>query len=91
MPEGTQFKYFNYSLMDEQVDMISKEMEELGVTGAKRAYELLRPYAFKKDLFEWMALWHYGGIWLDAKIGLQKNMSDWVDFDNDEFVMCGTP
>lgn len=77
--------------MDEQVEMISKEMEKLGVTGAKKAYDLLRPYAFKKDLFEWMALWHYGGIWLDAKIGLQRNMSDWVDFKNDEFVMCGTP
>lgn len=34
MPNGTEFKFFNYSEIDQQVEMISKEMEKLGVEGA---------------------------------------------------------
>jgi hypothetical protein len=51
MPNNTDFIYFDYDKMDQNVALISKEMEQLGVKGAEKAYNLLRPYAFKKDLF----------------------------------------
>lgn len=80
MPNNTEFMYFDYEKMDQNVALISKEMEELGVKGAEKAYNLLRPYAFKKDLFQWMAMWKYGGIFMDAKVGFKHPVSDWVDF-----------
>ena len=57
MPNNTEFVFYDYDKMDKTMSMISKEMEKVGVVGAEKAYNLLRPYAFKKDLFEWMALW----------------------------------
>lgn len=38
-----------------------------------------------------MALWENGGFFIDAKMGFSKKVSDWIDFDNDEFVTCGAP
>jgi hypothetical protein len=57
MPNNTEFVFYDYNKMDQTMSMISKEMEKVGVNGAEKAYNLLRPYAFKKDLFEWMAFW----------------------------------
>lgn len=64
--------FFDYDNMDSNVSMISKEMEKLGITDVEKSYNLLRPYAFKKDLFQWLALWHYGGIYMDAKMGFTR-------------------
>ena len=65
-------------------------MEKVGIHGADKAYNLLRPYAYKKDLFEWMALWHYGGLYMDVKMGLETNISDWINLENEEFVICSS-
>jgi hypothetical protein len=65
-------------------------MEKLGIHGAEKAYNLLRPYAFKKDLFQWMALWQYGGFFIDVKIGLETPITDWIDLDHEEFVICAS-
>jgi mannosyltransferase OCH1-like enzyme len=65
-------------------------MEKVGVSGAQQAYNLLRPYAFKKDLFEWMALWHYGGLFMDVKMGLQTPINNWIDMENEEFAICSS-
>jgi hypothetical protein len=51
MPNNTEFKYYNYTEVTSEVHRISKEMEKVGIKGAEQAYNLLRPYAFKKDLF----------------------------------------
>ena len=86
LPNNTEFMYFDYDSLDKNVSMISKEMEKVGIQGAQKAYNLIRSYAFKKDLYSWMALWHYGGIYMDLKMGFQHNVSDWIDFKNDEYV-----
>ena len=80
LPNGTQYKYFNYEALDADVQMISQEMEKVGVKGAYKAFKMLRPKAFKADIWRWMALWHYGGIYLDAKMAFAKNVSDWISF-----------
>lgn len=28
---------------------------------------------------------------MDMKMGFQHNVSDWIDFNNDEYVQCGAP
>ena len=80
MGHSTKYKYFNYEALDADVQMISQEMEKVGVKGAYKAFKMLRPKAFKADIWRWMALWHYGGIYLDAKMAFAKNVSDWISF-----------
>ena len=43
-------------------------MDKMGVHGAYDAFKMLRAKAFKIDLWRWMALWYYGGIYMDAKM-----------------------
>lgn len=38
-----------------------------------------------------MALWHHGGIFMDAKMGFTQQVANWVDFKNDELVGCVDP
>lgn len=66
-------------------------MEKLGVHGAYDAFKMLRPKAFKSNIWRWMALWYYGGIYLDAKMGFTSDTSSWLNFKDDEFVLCGAP
>jgi mannosyltransferase OCH1-like enzyme len=66
---------------------ISIELEEIGIFGAYRSFKLLRPRAFRSDLWRWMILWKNGGIYMDAKMAFNTTV-DWIDFENDEFVMC---
>lgn len=69
MPNNTEFIVYDYDKMDDEIALISKELEKVGVFGAERAYKLVRPYAYKKNFLQWMALWHHGGIFMDAKMG----------------------
>ena len=49
MPNNTEFIVYDYDKMDEEISMISKELEKVGVFGAEKAYKLIRPYAYKKN------------------------------------------
>lgn len=80
LPNGTEFLYFDFEAAASNVSMISAELEKLGIHGAEKGYSLVRPFSFKKDFFQWMALWHYGGIYMDAKEGFARPVADWVDF-----------
>jgi len=66
-------------------------MDKLGVHGAYDAFKMLRAKAFKIDLWRWMALWYYGGIYMDAKMAFTQDVNSWLNFKNDEFVMCAAP
>jgi mannosyltransferase OCH1-like enzyme len=48
---------------------ISSDLELLGIPGAYEAFKMLRPRAYRSDLWRWMILWKYGGIYIDLKIG----------------------
>jgi mannosyltransferase OCH1-like enzyme len=88
MPEGSEIRYLFYDDLETDTKMISKELEKIGIKGAYEAYKMIRVRAFRSDLWRWMALWYYGGIYIDAKFGFQMPVSDWVDFENDEFILC---
>jgi hypothetical protein len=34
-----------------------------------------------------MQLWHEGGIYMDSKF-VFNDETDWLDFENDEFIIC---
>ena len=59
----------------------------MGIHNVYRSWKLLRPRAFRSDLWRWMILWKYGGVYIDAKMAFDSNV-DWLNFENDEFVMC---
>jgi hypothetical protein len=35
-----------------------------------------------------MNLWYNGGIYMDAKLGFDMPVENWIDFKNDEFIYC---
>lgn len=49
MPNNTEFVVYDYDKMDQEIALVSKEMEKLGVFGAEKAFKLSRPYANKKN------------------------------------------
>merc|ERR1712060_125602 len=87
MPD-TEFRYYDYEHVDASAKRGAFELEKHGVDGAFQAYKNLRPYAYRSDLWRYMALWDHGGIYLDAKVLLNAPLSTWVDQDNDGFACC---
>ena len=88
MPNNTEFIFYNYDTMDKEMKLISEEVDKLGIHGAYKAYSLIRSFAFKKDIFMWLALWKHAGMFVDAIMGWTSPVSDWLDFKNDEYVQC---
>jgi len=39
-------------------------------------------------MWRWTALWAHGGVYLDAKFGVNAPMEKWIDWDNNEFMTC---
>ena len=88
VPQHTEFRYYDYAQMAQSVHEISQELMEQGVSGAEKAFQELRPVAFKADLWRYMILWQQGGIYLDAKIMLNAPLASWVNQQSDEMAVC---
>ena len=81
LPQGTQYMFLQGDdKVEESVKFLSQEMEKLGVHGAYDAFKMMRPKAFKVDLWRWMALWYYGGIYMDAKMAFTHDVNSWLNF-----------
>lgn len=88
VPPDTEFRYFDYEGVNKSAKHISEKLESAGVHGAYAALTQLRPMAYRIDLWRYMILWEYGVIYLDAKMTLQNNMSNWFDRHTASFVAC---
>lgn len=88
VPQHTEFRYYDNAQMAQSVHEISQELMEQGVSGAEKAFQELRPVAFKADLWRYMILWQQGGIYLDAKIMLTAPLASWVNQQSDEMAGC---
>lgn len=51
---------------------------------------MVRPQAYKSDMWRMLMLWKHGGVYLDAKLGLNAPMEKWISFDNDQYLTCNT-
>jgi len=49
---------------------------------------MLRPRAFRADLWRYLIMWDQGGIYTDAKFYFSKDL-DWINWDDDELILCG--
>jgi len=58
--------------MDESVFQISKKLEMIGFNGTYEAFKMLRPRAFRADLWRLLILWDQGGVYIDNKLVFSK-------------------
>ena len=70
---------FNNTAMAMSVKLIDAELQEkVGLNGAWEAWESLRPWAFRADLWRYMILWSEGGVYLDSKIRIRAPLITWA-------------
>eukprot|EP00401_Gymnodinium_catenatum_P083151 CAMPEP_0117554526 /NCGR_PEP_ID=MMETSP0784-20121206/50800_1 /TAXON_ID=39447 /ORGANISM="" /LENGTH=498 /DNA_ID=CAMNT_0005351695 /DNA_START=137 /DNA_END=1633 /DNA_ORIENTATION=- len=80
-PRGTELAYFHSQQVRESVRRISQSLSRAGIVdGAFEAWSVLRPWAFRADLWKYMMLWAHGGVYLDAKMSLTRPLAEWIDF-----------
>jgi hypothetical protein len=83
-PPETEFRFFDDDAMEADTQRIAGILSaEAGVTGALGAFKMLRPIAFKVDLWRAMALWENGGIYMDADVAMLAPLSQFVDVEAD--------
>jgi hypothetical protein len=86
---GTEFRYFNDEQMEASTKKVSDELVLVGVHGAYDAYRMLRPMAYRADIWRLMVLWETGGYYLDAEMALRAHISNFVDTKNSgAFAAC---
>lgn len=88
-PNGTEFRYYSdQDVHDTARSIASTLQKETGLTGVFEAFNFLRPWAFRIDMWRLMVLWHTGGIYMDAKWILAQPISTWVDQMTDSLALC---
>ena len=81
------FLYFGDAEMAKSVKEISEILNETeGIKGVFEAWSILRPWAFRADLWRYMILWKDGGTYLDSKVVLSQPLSTWASLSNDEHL-----
>jgi len=86
-PKGAEIFYYTDEMIENSARQIAGEIEASQGWAPGRlssAYNLLRPYAYKVDLWRCMVLWSFGGIYVDVNIRLMKNLSSFIDLENDK-------
>eukprot|EP00450_Noctiluca_scintillans_P006836 CAMPEP_0194506418 /NCGR_PEP_ID=MMETSP0253-20130528/34918_1 /TAXON_ID=2966 /ORGANISM="Noctiluca scintillans" /LENGTH=314 /DNA_ID=CAMNT_0039349161 /DNA_START=1 /DNA_END=945 /DNA_ORIENTATION=+ len=94
-PPDASFRYLDNEDMDRSAQEISHRLAQAGVVpDAYAAFSLLRPAAFRADLWRYMVLWDSGGVYLDMNLELSTPLSAWIDFEKDDLVLvkdhCGS-
>lgn len=88
LPPGIDIHWVDNNGMLEHVWHISQVLAKCrGINGLYDAYVMLRPLAFRADVFRNAILWHYGGLWMDHKVVLTADLSTAIDFQSDAAVL----
>ena len=94
-PPNASFRYLDNDDMDRSAQEISHRLAQAAVAqDVYAAFNLLRPAAFRADLWRYMVLWDSGGVYLDMNLRLTTPLSAWIDFERDDLVLvhdhCGS-
>lgn len=84
---GVRVALFTDEEMAKSVCEIDNMLVDAGILGARQAFANLRPGAYKADLWRYMVLWAYGGIYLDESVRLMANLSSWLDWQSDRLML----
>ncbi|CAB9524078.1 expressed unknown protein [Seminavis robusta] len=85
-----QLRFYNYTESARSVYEIGLELKQThNISGVFEAWSLLRPWAFKADLWRALVLWKYGGIYLDNELVLTQPLERWASLaDNETLSTC---
>ncbi|CAB9503950.1 Capsular polysaccharide synthesis protein [Seminavis robusta] len=89
-PPNMQLRFYNDTQMARSVYDIGLELKQTyNISGVFDAWSLLRPWAFKADLWRALVLWKYGGVYVDNKIVLKQPLERWASLtDNETLSIC---
>jgi hypothetical protein len=91
-PPGTEFRFYDDDQMELSTLSIASRFEKVtGVTGVYEAWKMLRPIAFRADLWRLLVLWEHGGIYMDSDLVFLRQLSKFVNVDQDTMVICQDP
>ncbi len=79
LPDGAEIRWVNDAGMATMMRDISREMADAHATNnVCKAFAMMRPGAYRADIWRAAVLWKYGGLYLDHKIGLFQSVSTWL-------------
>merc|ERR1712060_948308 len=85
LPPGATFHWVHDAGIVTMVKNITKELAFSGIIdGSFAAFLMLRPKEFRLDLWIYMVLWMYGGIYIDSSILFIRDVSELVDLHFDD-------
>lgn len=89
-PPGFELHVFNNSAMAKSVQHIDRYLvREFGVHSVWEAWSVLRPWAYRADLWRLLILWSEGGVYLDSKMRLLAPLEDWATLGRiEQLVLC---
>jgi len=85
--EQASLHFFNDEQMAASACEISQLLDLAGVPRAYDAFIKLRPPAFKADLWRYMVLWRYGGVYVDFELRANSSLDSWLPFDSENLVL----
>lgn len=68
-PADFKFVFFDNTALDRSMQLLDEYMRD-EVAGLYDAFRLLRPWAYRADLWRYCILWACGGIYVDSKLAL---------------------
>ena len=83
-PSHYRFLYYDDDAMMKSMAQLDPLLEAVGVSGTLKAFQDLRPGAFKADVWRYAILWACGGIYVDGKMRLAQ---DWDAFLRKEMTL----
>ena len=83
-PSHYRFLYYDDDDMMKSMAQLDPLLEAEGVSGTLKAFQDLRPGAFKADIWRYAILWACGGIYVDGKMRLAQ---DWDAFLRKEMTL----
>ncbi len=89
LPDGSEIRWVDDAGMVSMMSVISSEMAQAGVmNNLCEAFLLLRPGAFRADMWRAAVLWKYGGLYMDHHLALTTDFSKFFERDSaDAFGM----
>ncbi|KAJ8612208.1 hypothetical protein CTAYLR_002888 [Chrysophaeum taylorii] len=76
-PDDYQYVFFDNEALDESMHQLAALLED-EIDGVYEAFSLLRPWAYKADLWRYCILWACGGVYVDSKLALAEPFDDFV-------------
>jgi hypothetical protein len=87
LESGLEIHFYNDQAMVDSAKRIDAELQQINIVGALDAFLMLRPWAFRTDLWRYMILWSEGGVYVDHKVRLNFGpLGAWASLAEDEEI-----